>query len=111
MLTADEIKQIEDKAEELSISLKTKVHIYCSDDEEKVVAFFKEPNYTQKLYAMGKMTTVDPFMAANELRGILTIKEETDPRCMDGGEDKYILGLTVAIIPVIEVAANAFKKK
>ena len=111
MLTPDEIKQIEDKADELSTSLKTKIHIYCSNDEEKVVAFFKEPNFTQKLFAMDKIATVGPFMAANELRQILTIKEESDPRVFDGGEDKYILGLTGAILPVIEVAQNAFKKK
>jgi hypothetical protein len=116
-LTHEEISILEQKAADLAIQHKVaKVHIYVAIDpktKERVVGFLKEPTFIQKIYAMDKIATVGIFMAGDELRDALTLKEESDPRtyALSPDCDKYRLGMTGTCVPIIEVAQNAFKKK
>lgn len=91
------------------------VHVYVGIDENggKVIGYIKEPSYIQKLVAMDKISTIGPFMAGDELREVLTLKEESDPRTYLTSPDcdKYRLGMTGKCVTIIEVAANTFKKK
>ena len=92
-----------------------KVHLYVGlgVDNERVVGYIKEPSYLQKIMAMDKIATVAPFIAAEEMRDLLTLKEESDPRTYSTANDcdKYRLGMTSVCLGIIEVGVNAFKKK
>ena len=92
----------------------SKVHIYVAIDpetKERIVGFYKEPSYIQKIYAMDKIATVGMFTAGEELRSALVLKDvgESDPRVYT--VDDYKLSMASACITLIQVAQNAFKKK
>ena len=108
--------EIELKAEELAKKYKVpQVHIFIGEDEkgEQIVGYMKEPSYIQKLVALDKMATTGPFMAGDELREAITLREESDPRTFDPNPecDKYRLGMTSACITILEVYQNSYKKK
>ena len=92
-----------------------KVHLYVGlgEDNERIVGYLKEPSYQQKLMAMGKLSTTDPFLAAEERRGVLTSEEDSDERTFSKSNscDKYRIGMATTCLTLLEVAANAFKKK
>jgi hypothetical protein len=92
-----------------------KVHVYIGlgEDNERIVGYLKEPSYQQKLMAMGKLSTTDPFLAAEEMRGVLTIEEDSDERTFSKSNscDKYRIGMATTCLTFLEVAANAYKKK
>lgn len=92
----------------------SKVHIYVAIDpetKERIVGFYKDPSYIQKIYAMDKIATVGMFTAGEELRSALVLKGEgeSDPRVYT--VDDYKLSMASACITLIQVAQNAFKKK
>lgn len=108
--------EIELKAEELAKKYGVpRVHIFTGEDEkgELIVGYMKEPTYIQKLVSLDKMATTGPFMAGNELREAITLKEDSDPRTYDTNPDcdKYRLGMTSACIAILEVYQNSYKKK
>lgn len=92
-----------------------KVHVYVgvSPEGEKIIGFIKDPSYLQKIVALDKIATVGMFMAADELRQTLTLKEESDPRTYETAAefDGYRLGMTGTCMTMIEVVQNSFKKK
>ena len=93
-----------------------KVHIYiglADETNERIVGYLKEPSYQQKIMAMGKLATTDPFLAAEEMRGVLTLQEESDERTYSEANlcDKYRAGMATTCLGFLEVATNAFKKK
>lgn len=107
---------LEDMARTLAEKYKVpKVHVYVgvSPEGEKIVGFIKEPSYLQKIVALDKIATVGMFMAADELRQTLTLKEESDPRTYETAAefDGYRLGMTGTCMTMIEVVQNSFKKK
>lgn len=107
---------LEQKAASLAAKYNTpKVHVYVgvSPEGEKIVGFIKEPSYLQKIVALDKIATVGMFMAADELRQTLTLKEESDPRTYETATefDGYRLGMTGTCMTMIEVVQNSFKKK
>jgi len=124
-LTAEQQKEVEEKAfndliEEKCIELSkkygvSKVHAYVgiSETGEKVIGFLKEPNYIQKIATMDKITTTGPFLAGDELRQAITLKEDSDPRTYNESPDcdAYRLGMTGMCVPIINVIQNTFKKK
>ena len=116
-LTDEELIEYKTKADEIAKKHKvSKVHVYVGIDpetNERVVGFLKEPNFGQKLFAMDKIATSGLFMAGNEMREALTLKEESDPRTYEEypSNDSYRLGMTGTCIPIIEVIQNSFKKK
>lgn len=93
----------------------SKVYIYVgvSPNGEKIVGYIKEPSYIQKIVALDKIATVGMFMAADELRESLTLKDESDPRTYITSSDcdAYRLGMTGTCATMIEVVSNTFKKK
>jgi len=117
VLTADELVGYKAKAKEIAERLGlSKVFPYIAIDEdtdERVVGYLKEPNYLQKLYAMDKMAKTGIFLAGEELRPELTIKEESDERTYSESSscDKYRLGMATECVTMIEAAQNSFKKK
>lgn len=116
-ISAEEMAAFEAKAAELAVKYKcSKVHVYVGlepETNERIIAYFKEPSYLQKILAMDKIATVGVFMAGDELRSALVLTEESDPRTYGNTSncDIYKLGLTSACVPIIEMAANQFKKK
>ena len=124
IVLTDELSDIEwqqynDRAKELARKYNvSKVHIYVGIDEktkERVVGYLKEPNYIQKIMAMDKIATVGIFMASDELRQALTLKDvnESDYRTYDdsGLFDEYKLGMAGTATTILEVVKNSFKKK
>ena len=124
IVLTDELSEIEwqqynDRAKELARKYNvSKVHIYVGIDKktkERIVGYLKEPNYIQKIMAMDKIATVGIFMASDELRQALTLKEpnESDYRTYDdsGLFDEYKLGMAGAATTILEVVKNSFKKK
>ena len=94
----------------------SKVHVFVGVDpitDERVVGFLKEPSYLQKICTLDKIASVGIFAAGDELREVLTLKEESDPRTWQETPDcdAYRLGMTGTCVPIVEVIQNAFKKK
>lgn len=116
-LTPEELAGYQEDAAALAVKYKvSKVHVYVAiapETNERVVGFLKEPSYLQKIVALDKIATVGPFMAGDELREVLTIREESDPRTFDISSncDCYRMGMTGACIPIIDMIKNSFKKK
>ena len=116
-LTQKEIEGYEVEAAELAKKYGvSKVHVYVGIDpetDERVVGFLKEPNYLQKIVTLDKISTVGLFVAADELRGAITLREESDPKTYDESSayDDYRLGMVGTCIPIVKVIENSFKKK
>jgi hypothetical protein len=115
-LTAEEITVLEQNCVTLATKHNVaKVHLYVGlgEGNERIVGYIKDPSYVQKIMAMGKISTVDPFVASEDMRSALTLTEESDPRTYSTAPDcdKYRLGMATACLPLIEVAVNTFKKK
>ena len=116
-ITETEQKQFEEKAKELARKYGvSKVHVYAGiepETNERIVGYLKEPSYLQKLMAMDKIHSVGVFMASNDLREAITIKEESHPLTYGEGFecDSYKLGMSTTCIPIIEIIQNSFKKK
>lgn len=114
MLQEQEMEALNERCEQLSKKHGRKVHAYVSINEstgDRVVGFYKEPNYAQKLYAMDKIASVGPFTAGEELRQALTLTGEDESNPLIYSEDKYKLAIAGICISLIEVATNDFKKK
>ena len=92
-----------------------KVHVYVGVNEEgeKIIGFIKEPSYIQKIAMMDKIAMTGPFIAGDELRQVLTLQEESDPRTYSTSPDCdiYRLAMTSECVKITKVAANTFKKK
>jgi len=108
-------------AEEICIDLAKKystpkVHIYIGiieETNERVVGYLKDPTYIQKVVAMDKINSVGMFMAAEELREALTLKDESDERTYSTSPscDGFRLGMAGVCMTMIDVIKNSFKKK
>jgi type II secretory pathway component PulC len=117
VLSKEEEKSYNEVALALAVEHKvSKVHPYVGIDpitKERIVGYLKEPNYVQKLFALDRIANGGIFMAADEMREVLTIKEASDERTFstDSSCDSYRLGMAAACVPIIEVINNSFKKK
>ena len=116
-LTPKEIEGYEAEAAELAKKYGvSKVHVYVGVDpetDERVVGFMKEPNYLQKIVTLDKIATVGIFVAGDELREAITLREESDPRTYSETPDcdVYRLGMVGTCVPIVNVIQNSFKKK
>jgi len=116
-LTEEEIAEVDAIAGELAKKYNvSKVHSYIGVDpitKERVIGYLKEPNYMQKIFTLDKIASVGIFAAGDELRGVLTLKEESDPRTYGASSDcdGYKLGMTGTCVPIVNVIQNSFKKK
>jgi len=79
---------------------------------ERLVAFIKEPNYISKLAAMDKASTMGIHLAAEDLRLVNQIVEESHPwTCSDLAEfERYKLGVAQFCIGIIDISMNHLKK-
>jgi uncharacterized protein YciI len=116
-LTEEEKLQLDEKAVELAKKYGVqKVYVYVAIDpvtDERIIGYLKEPSYIQKIMAMDKIATVGPFMAGEEMRGVLTLKEESDSRTFEevAAYDSYRIGMATEAMRMIEVVENSYKKK
>ena len=116
-LTQEELAGYEAKCLELAKKYNVlKVYPYVGIDpntDERVVGYLKEPGYVQKLYAMDKIASIGPFMAGEELRDALTLKEESDERTYSEMPiyDEFKIGMATECITLIKAIQNSFKKK
>ena len=116
-LTEQEREEIEKKAIELASKHNvSKVHYYVhvatDRGNERIVSYITEPNYMTKIALMDKARMLGPNMAAEELRVMCQLKEESHP--LTYGEssdcDKYKLGVSQKCLGVIDIALDEIKK-
>lgn len=116
-LTPEELKMYEEKADvlaaKLSVSKVYPVVLIEKDTFERVVAFLKEPSYITKIRIMDKATMSGIYTAADELRELSIIKEESNILTYGEGSecDKYKLGVTDFCLTLVQRVQNQFKKK
>lgn len=118
-LTDDEVKEIEKKCEELKTKHNVSLVYPCvqfknDGTNERVICYIAEPRFLDKLSLMDKSATLGMFHAANELRELYTLKEESNP--LTYGEsfecDRYKLGVTrFCLFNLVDTAENQYKKK
>jgi hypothetical protein len=116
-LSETEIAEYEAKAVELATKHNcAKVYVYIGikpETYERIVSYIKEPNYITKLALMDKASQNGVNMAAEELRMICQIREESHP--LTYGEeyecDPYKLGVVQVCINTIGMVIDAYKKK
>lgn len=116
-LTSEELSEFNEIAEGLAKKYNVpKVHVYVginSETKERIVGYLKDPSYVQKLYAMDKITTSGMWSAASEMREMLLLKGESDPRTYGDSYDcdEYKLGIDGLCLTMGRAIQNSFKKK
>ena len=118
-LTAEETAAYDKRAAELATSHNDgrKVHpivqIDSTNNFARSVCYLKEPNYVTKVRIMDKASTSGVYSAAEELREICVIKEESDPITYSEApeSDRFKLGVLDYAIGMISRLQNQFKKK
>lgn len=110
-------EEIQLKADELSQKHNCKVHPLVfvvdpsnPDNQERVIGFIKEPPRHVKLRVMDKGLSA-PMTAAAEVVDAYLIREESDKRIMDEGDDLWYLGAAYEAYNLIKMGINQFKKK
>ncbi len=106
-------KEVEQKAEELSVRYKTKVHpLLFMPDGEVIVGYLKEPNREFKkkcidLFYMGQVTNAGTLILENGL-----IREESDARILSEASenDTIYMGALMEAIGIVKFISNAVKK-
>ena len=119
IITDEEKELYEKKCIELAAQHKcSKVHVFvaikANDPEcERVVAYIKEPDYINKLALIDKAVAMGSRQAAEELRMLYQITEESHP--LTYGEhsecDRYKLGVAEFCIGLIQISVDVLKKK
>ncbi len=116
-LTDEEIKFYAEKAEELAKQHNvSKVHPVVQFERvtfARKVCYLKEPNYLTKIRVMDKATSLGVYTAAEELRELSVIKEESDPITYSESfeSDDYKLGIVDYCLSMVQRLQNQFKKK
>jgi hypothetical protein len=108
-------QEINIKAEELTAQLGVKVHAFTAIDnteDNKVVAFIKEPSRLIKSRAMDKTYNGMGFTAGSEMLEACIIREESDPRFLNEApeNDKFYLGASKFCADLLVMATNNTKK-
>jgi len=106
-------KEVEQKAEELSVKYKAKVHpLLFMPDGEEIVGYIKEPNREFKkkcidLFYMGQVTNAGTLILENGL-----LREESDPRILSESaeNDTIYMGALMESIGIVKFITNAIKK-
>jgi hypothetical protein len=77
------------------------------------VCFLKEPNYVTKLSIMDKSITIGVYHAAEELRTVCLLAEESDAITFSESSesDRYKLGVVNFCLGIITALKNQFQKK
>ena len=111
-----EKKQFDEIAEDLANKYGvSKVHVYVGiqpNTNERIVCYLREPNYLQKIAVMNKIATAGAYIAAEEMRENLTLKDESNYLTYGEGNecDAYKLGVVGFCLQLGEVIQNALKK-
>lgn len=108
-------QQISDKADELTVTYKVKVHPIVfreTLDSEPIVGYMKEPSRQAKLAVMDK-SMINPFSASCEIVDNFMINDESDRRIWDEKpeNDKYYIGACKVAFDMVTMSINQFKKK
>lgn len=108
-------EEINKKAEDLSTQHNVKVHAFTAIDgteDNKLVAFIKEPNRLIKSRAMDKTYNGMGFTAGSEMLEACIIREESDPRFLSEApeNDKFYLGASRFCADLLIIATNNTKK-
>jgi hypothetical protein len=82
------------------------------EERERIVSYIKEPDYMTKLVAMDKAGTHGMHLAAEELRMVNILQEESHPLTYgDSIEcEPYKLGVAQFCLDIIKIALNVLKK-
>ncbi len=110
------LKEAEEKALQLTETLKVKVHPMVfkdPDNDEIIVGFIKEPSRMQKIAVMDKMTMGGTYSAGSELLDIILIREESDSRIYSekSEDDKIYLGAVSAAADTIRLLIDQSRAK
>lgn len=117
-LTEKEVQSFEDKCVELEKKYQcSKVHVCVQmktdGTNERVVSYFKEPSFFDKLALMSKVREDNQYIVANELREIYQLKEDSHPLTYGDSHEceEYKLGVVTKCIEIITMVRDRFKKK
>jgi len=105
----------QEKADQLSIEYKVKVHpifFILPETGEEVIGFVKEPSRAAKIAVMDK-AVMGAFSAAEEIVPSVLIKEHSDPRMSSEApeHDNIGIGVTMAVYGLIKFLTNVAGKK
>ena len=116
-LTEAEVLAFETKASEIAkqrgyVQVHPVVFI-MPESLERIVAYLRNPTFTEKLYAMDQAITVGPFMSASNMSELVLIKDESHPLASSDAPqaDMIRLGIVNYCMGLISHYQNQFKKK
>lgn len=116
-LSDEEQADYETKAAEIAerLGIKKVLPVVLVDRETKarVVAYLKNPEYITKVKIMDQATMSGIYTAGDNLRKLITIREDSDPLTYGEGEecDPYKMGIVDFCMTLIRRVQNQFKKK
>lgn len=117
IITDEERQSYENKAQELSSKLNSKVHVcvmFRANDPEfgRIVAYIKEPEYVNKLMYMDKVVNMGQRMVADEIREKYLIREESSPETYSDHQenDRYKIGVVEKCLSIIMMSQDVLKK-
>ena len=116
-LTEAEILAFETKAQEIAKQRGyAQVHpvvFIMPESLERIVAYLRNPSFTEKLYAMDQSAISGPWMASMNMMDLLLIKEESHALASSDAPqaDNVKLGIVNYCLNLVTYYSNQFKKK
>ena len=117
ILSDEEISVYEETASQLAKQKNvSKVHpvvLMFPPAWDRKVCYITEPNYMTKVSVLNKASQIGPWIAAEELREICTIREASDAITYSESpeSDMYKLGIVEYCMNMVTRLQNQFKKK
>lgn len=116
-LTPEEVTLYEEKAQEIAkargVQSVHPVVFIKPDTHERIVAYLRQPTFTEKLYAMDTAISAGVYMSASNLMELLLIKEESHQLATSDAPqaDDVRMGIVDYCLNMVSRYQNQFKKK
>jgi hypothetical protein len=117
VLTPEEVTAFETKATEIAKERGVpKVHpvVFIQPTTfKRIVAYLRQPTFSEKLFAMDQALTAGVYMSANNLAELLLIREHSDPLCVAESTeaDDVKMGIVDYCMGLVSRYQNQFAKK
>jgi hypothetical protein len=107
------VEQINEKAAELELREKCKIHqIVLEVNGEQIVGFVREPKRQTKLAAIDKFWAGETTSACEDVLTSSLIEDSSDRRILSQSpeHDDIYISATMACLPIVKLYTNAVKK-
>jgi hypothetical protein len=117
VLTPEEVTAFETKATEIAKERGVpKVHpvVFIQPITfKRIVAYLRQPTFSEKLFAMDQALTAGVYMSANNLAELLLIREHSDALCVAESteSDDVKMGIVDYCMGLVSRYQNQFAKK